>query len=196
MKILPIPATLSIALMLAVSPAITKAFSPPPVMNPPPSAKFSDFTKFEVTNIVMTAPFAGKGPNEQALGIIQREFTASTSSIIMIWNTAGAKAEKVRTLLIEPKVEGMKFVPKAARIWVGAMAGGSYVLISMKVTDKESGQVIATPMFYAHASAWSGAWGTGDDSMLTRIAQNMSNYVSGNYATAVGGISGSDAARK
>jgi hypothetical protein len=116
--------------------------------------------------------------------------------VLQAWNDAGSKAEKVRTLLIEPKIEEMKFVPKAARMWVGAMAGSSYVLISMKITEKETGQVIATPMFYAHASAWSGAWGTGDDSMLTRIASNMAGYITGNYSSPVGGVSGADARRR
>ena len=197
MKILPGSATLfTVLLFAAVSAIAREGFTPPPVMNPPPSAKFSDFTQFEMPTIVMTAPYVGKPVNDQALAIIQRQFTASTASILLIWTNAGSKAEKARTLLIEPKVEAMKFVPRAARIWVGAMAGSSYVLISMKITEKETGQVIATPMFYAHASAWSGAWGTGDDSMLTRIAQNMANYVTGNYTAAVGGVSGADAPRR
>ncbi len=199
MRILSTPATLITALLLAAMPAIAnaaKGFTPPPVMNPPPAAKFSDFTQFEVRNIAMGAPFAGKAANDQALANIQREFTSSTASIMLIWNNAGSKAEKVRTLLIEPNIEEMKFVPKAARFWAGPMAGGSYVLISMKITEKETGQVIATPMFYAHASAWNPGLDAGGDSMLTRIAQNMSNYVTGNYTAAVGGISGADAPRR
>jgi hypothetical protein len=70
------------------------------------------------------------------------------------------------------------------------------VLISIKLAEKETGQVIATPLFYACSGAWSGAWGSGENHMVARISQCMSDYIVGNYTAAVGGVSGADAPRR
>jgi hypothetical protein len=198
MKTLSIPATFFTALLLAAVPAPAADTSQPWLMNPPPAEKFSSFTRFEMPNIAMFPPYAGKGPNVKALTVIQRDFTKATAPALQAWNEAGAKAEKVRTLLIEPRVEEIKFISGGTRFWAGGLAGDSFVRITIKISEKETGRVIGTPMFYAKANRMAGAWSVGatDNVMLTRVAAHMAAYVTGNYAAAVGGATGEDPPKK
>lgn len=59
------------------------------------------------------------------------------------------------------------------------MAGSSAVLMQVRFTDVNSGEVIVQPVFYAKAAAMSGAWtfGAQDNAMLSRLADNACNYV-------------------
>ena len=59
----------------------------------------------------------------------------------------------------------------------------------MKLTDQDTGQVIAEPEFYQHAEGMAGAWtfGAADNSMLVRSASLALDYLKDNHATAQGG---------
>jgi hypothetical protein len=87
------------------------------------------------------------------------------------------------TVIIEPAIEDMKRVNGAGRFFAGAMAGSSAVLLRTKYIDAASGEVIASPVFYARASAMSGAWTMGamDNVMLNRIAEQACSYAKLNY---------------
>jgi hypothetical protein len=54
----------------------------------------------------------------------------------------------------------------------------------MQVTyrDLGSGEIVANPEFYEQANAWGGAWsfGTTDNLMLSRAAQDIVNYTAAN----------------
>jgi hypothetical protein len=166
----------------------------PPVMNPPPAEKLSAFTRIELSSIQMGAPYAGKGSNDKALAVMQKEFTDKMSAPIAAWKTAGEKNANARTLVIEPKVEEIRYVSGAARFWAGGLPGDSFLLVSLKLTEKETGKVIATAMFYAKADRRGAGWTVGgtDRAMLGRTATNMAAYLTGNYDTLVGGRSGTD----
>ena len=62
----------------------------------------------------------------------------------------------------------------------------------MKLTDQDTGQVIAEPEFYQHAEGMAGAWtfGAADNSMLVRSASLALDYLKDNHATAQGGRTG------
>jgi hypothetical protein len=64
----------------------------------------------------------------------------------------------------------------------------------MRVTyaDETTGEVVASPVFYQHASAMGGAWSVGgsDNAMLSRVANLITTYTKNNYAAAVGGPTG------
>ena len=104
------------------------------------------------------------------------------------WNAkpAGANA---KTLKIEPTIRHIRFISGGARFWGGAFAGGSAVLMTVKLTDAGTGQLIAEPEFYQHASKMAGAWSFGatDKAMLVRISSMVADYLQKNYSAAVGG---------
>jgi hypothetical protein len=160
------------------------------VNNPAPAEKFSDFKQFELTKIALVAPYAGQDANEAALKKIQEHLSNRMDPVIAKWNEAGSNGS--RTLLIEPTITEIKFINGAARFWAGAMSGDSAVILKAKITDKQSGNVIATPEFYAKANAMGGAWSMGgsDNAMLERIANRLADYLIANYPAAVGGASG------
>jgi hypothetical protein len=59
-------------------------------------------------------------------------------------------------------------------------------------TDESTGAVVASPVFYQHASAMGGVWSIGgsDNAMLSRVASLITTYTKDNYADAVGGPTG------
>ncbi len=161
--------------------------------NPAPAEKFSAFTRFELVPLAMPAPYAGQDANEAAKKKIQENVDARLVPLIAEWNKLGAE-RPARTLVIEPVITEIKFINGAARFWAGAMAGSSMVVIKTRITEKETGRLIAEPEFYARAAAMAGAWSIGgaDNAMLPRAANRLSDYVAANYDAAVGGATGAD----
>jgi len=162
--------------------------------NPPPAEKFSAFNRFELAKIALPPPYAGQGGNEKARAKIQEDLSQRMDPALKQWNATGATEEPARTLLIEPAIAEIKFINGTARFWAGAMAGSSAVIMKARISEKETGRVIATPMFYARAEAWGGAWtfGVTDNLMLDRIAGRLADYLLGNYGSAVGGVTGAE----
>lgn len=161
--------------------------------NPPPAEKFSNFTRFEMPTIVLVAPYAGQEANEKALVKIQENVSLKMTPALAAWNNSGETGGRpVRTLLIESTIPEIKFINATSRVWAGAMAGSSAVILRARIIEKETGKVVAEPEFYARAAAMSGAYSIGgaDNAMLVRIANRLTDYLLANYPQAVGGPSG------
>jgi hypothetical protein len=163
-------------------------------MNPPPAEKFAAFNRFEMEKITLVAPYAGQAANERAVAKIQENVDLKAAPQLQGWNNAGAGVTPARTLVFTPVVTEIKFISGGARFWAGAMAGSSAVIMKVTITEKETGRVIATPMFYARAAAMGGAWtfGSTDNLMLVRIAGRFTDYLAANYAAATGGRTGAE----
>lgn len=130
--------------------------------------------------------------NEKARRKIQENFDLRVNPLVAEWNAGADDAGEVRTLLIEPAIQDIKFVNATARVWAGAMAGSSAVVLRMKLTDAATGEEVAHPEFYQRAAAMGGAWtfGSTDNNMLVRITELPAQYLRANYAEAVGGPTG------
>ncbi|HKY06638.1 MAG TPA: hypothetical protein VJQ55_00265 [Candidatus Binatia bacterium] len=111
--------------------------------------------------------------------------------IVDKWNRA-PQSGGIRTLVIQPRIEHIKFIGGGARFWAGPIAGSSAVIMKVKYIDKNSGKLVAEPEFFQRAAAWSGAFTVGgqDNAMLARIVTLVAEYTNGNYDSAVGGPSG------
>jgi len=166
--------------------------------NPPPSRALNAYDRFEIAPISMEAPYAGQASNEDARKRIQTNLDERTNSLVQGWNGQAAKHSPPKTLKIEPAIRHIKFVSGNARFWAGAFAGGSAVLMTMKLTDAQTGEVIAEPEFYQHASKMGAAWSMGgtDKAMLVRIGTLAADYLNANYSTAVGGPTGKESKKK
>jgi hypothetical protein len=160
--------------------------------NPPPTAPFNGYGKYELKPLTVMAPYAGQPPNEKAAAKIREHISAQIEPIVSAWSVAGTASGKTGTLVIEPVIEQIKFIGGATRFWVGALAGSSYVILRLKISERETGTVLAEPEFFQRAAAMSGAWSIGgqDNDMLQRIVTVASAYLNGNYQTAVGGPTG------
>lgn len=186
---LTVAACLSISIGSAHARTTIEASS---MTNPAPSEAFNRFDHFDVKPISMAAPFSGQSANEAALKKIQENLDLRLKPMLASWNAMPVKNTVMRTLLIEPRVESIKFIGGAARFWAGAFAGSSGVLIKVKFSDPSTGQLIAEPEFYQHANAWGGAYSIGgtDNAMLVREATLIADYINANFANAVGGRTG------
>jgi len=178
--------------MLVLGFAATALAEPPE--NPPPTSAFAGYDKYELLPIAMGPPYAGDEGKEKAKTKIQDYMTAETGPIIAQWNTDAAGSTRGQSLVIEPRIDKLKVVSTGARIWAGAFAGDSYVVMKMKIVEQPSGTVLGEPMFYQRASAMSGTWtfGAQDKDMMHRVVVLVNKYLQSNYTEAVGGPTGYD----
>jgi len=180
---------------LFIAGCATTYIKPSTVQNPAPVEKFSAFGRFEIQRITLSSTYSGQDANERASARIQEHFNDRVSPIIDGWNRAAPQAHQARIMVIEPRIEHIKFIGGGARFWVGPLAGSSAVIMKVKYIDKASGKLIAEPEFFQRAAAWSGAFTVGgqDNAMLARIVTLVADYTSRNYQEAVGGPSGAPA---
>lgn len=155
--------------------------------NPPPRAPLSAFQHFRLQPVVA----ANSEVSEQnaAMARISSTTRQKIGSIISGWENNNQSG---RTLKIEPRITELKFVSGTKRFFVGDFAGSSAVIMHLRLTDAETGEVIADPEFYQRAAAEGGTWTFGgtDKRMLDRIATVAQQYMQRNYAHAVGGPTG------
>jgi len=177
---------------LATTACATRYINPSTVQNPPPTERFAAFNRFELTSVALEPAYADQGANQKATAKIQEYFDLQVKPLINRWNGDKPAGQASRTLLIEPRIEHIKFIGGGARFWVGPLAGSSAVIMKVKYTDKTTGRVIAEPEFFQRAAAWSGAFTIGgqDNAMLSRIVTLVADFTSHNYQKAVGGPSG------
>jgi len=160
--------------------------------NPPPTEALGGFGRYEVKPAVLVGAYAGQAVNEKALASFQRNFDQRVGAWVTAQNAKPANGELVRTLVIEPRMEKVRFISGGVRFWTGPFAGSSRVLVKMKLVDQATGAVIAEPEFYQHARGMAGAFtfGATDNSMLIRVATLAQEYLQTNQTTAVGGSTG------
>lgn len=168
------------------------------VTNPAPAVALNSFDRFEISPIAMAAPYAGEEVNEEAKERLQVNLDERVPPLLTEWNAKEAKNAPPKTLKIEPAVRHVKFVSGKKRFWTGAFSGGTAVLMTVKLSDAATGEVIAEPEFYQHANAMGAAfsYGATDKAMLVRTTDLISDYLKANYAAAVGGPTGKDAEKK
>lgn len=162
------------------------------INNPPPSRALDTFDRFEIAAIAMVDPYAGQAANEQAKERLQTNLNERVPPLLAEWNAQPEKNQPARTLKIEPTIRHVKFVSGKARFWAGAFAGGTAVLMTVKLSDAASGETIAEPEFYQHANAMGAAYSFGatDKAMLIRVTDMVTHYLKANYTAAVGGPTG------
>lgn len=180
---------------LASGGCATTYIKPSTVQNPPPAEKFAAFNYFELKRVSLDDAYAQQNVNQRAASRIQEHFDERVASLVNDWNRGRTQDKSSRTLVIEPRVQHLKFIGGGARFWAGPIAGSSAVIMKVKYVDKSTGKLIAEPEFFQRAAAWSGAFTVGgqDNAMLARIVTLVADYTKGNYSDAVGGPSGAPA---
>jgi hypothetical protein len=185
-------AWLNLIVALFITGCATTYIKPSTTQNPAPAEKFSAFGQFEIQKVTLNPTYSRHDANLRASARIQEHFTARVNPIVDDWNRSIPPTPQPRVMVIEPRIEHLKFIGGSARFWVGPLAGSSAVIMKVKYIDKASGKIIAEPEFFQRAAAWSGAFTVGgqDNAMLARIVTLIADYTKGNYQEAVGGPSG------
>jgi len=169
--------------------AVVDYIEPKNATNPAPTAALDQFDRFEISPFAMDAPYAGQAANEAARERLQANLDLRAQPLLAQWNAVAPKHQPSRTLKIEPTIRHIKFISGAVRFWAGAFAGGTAALVTVKISDAATGEVIAEPEFYQHANKRGAAWSFGatDKAMLIRVTSMITDYLQKNYSAAVGG---------
>lgn len=178
----------TVGLTLACAACVTH-IRPDTTSNPPPRASFSAFQHFRLQPVAAdTAEVRGQ---DAAMAKISANVQQKLANTLATWES---RKQGGRTLNIEPRVTELKFVSGGKRFFAGAFAGSSAVVMHVRLTDADTGELIGDPEFYQRAAASGGAWSIGgtDNGMLVRIATAAQQYMTRNYDHPVGGPTGLD----
>lgn len=158
--------------------------------NPAPAHKLQGYAGYELKPVTLAPDLAGKKNVDKVVAKVEENIQQSVAPIVKEWNSSAAAGKG--KLIIEPAIVSIHKPSGANRFFAGAMAGGSHILMKVKITEESSGKVIAEPEFYRRANAMVGAWtmGAHDNAMLQKIAGLLANYMTANYTEAVGGDTG------
>ena len=176
---------MSAALLLSAAPLINAAEFEKPAEdanNPAPTVPLNTYQRFEIVKVAMDAPYAGQKGNEVARDYLQGNLDERVGAVLKTWNDQPA-GDAPRTLKIEPKLTHVRFISGGKRFFAGGLAGKSWVYVTAKLTDAQTGAVVGEPGFYQQANALGAAWtfGTTDKTMLIRISSMLRGYLQQNY---------------
>ncbi len=179
------PTVIAAALLLFAAPLINAAEFEKPAddaRNPPPTVALNTYQRFEMARVAMDAPYAGQKGNEVAREYLQGNLDERVGAVLKVWNEQPT-GDTPRTLKIEPKMTHVRFISGGKRFFAGGFAGKSWVYVTTKLTDAQTGEVVGEPGFYQQASAIGAAWtfGTTDKTMLIRISSMLRTYLQQNY---------------
>ncbi len=169
--------------------AMAEKIEPSSASNPPPQSAFASFDRFELLPIEVPETYAKNKGNRKAVAKLEEHLQRDLGSTLESWNQQAPSNDPPRTLRIEPRIEKIRFIGGGKRFFAGAFAGKSAILMRVRFSDADSGEIIADPEFYQHAAAMAGAWSVGgaDNAMLARESTLINQYVQANYDQAVGG---------
>lgn len=173
------------ALLLVAAPFVEAAEFKKPAedsKNPAPAVALNTYQRFEMTPVAMDAPYAGQKGNEVAREYLQGSLDERVGAVLKAWNEKPA-GDAPRALKIEPRMTHVRFVSGGKRFFAGGFAGNSWVYVTAKLTDAQTGAVVGEPGFYQQANAIGAAWtfGTTDKTMLIRISSMLRAYLEQNY---------------
>jgi len=149
----------------------------------PSKIKFSEFKAFELKETVLN-PQENSEANQKSAKKIDEMLAAGLKGIwpdLKVIPAGGdfSKSDQ-RTLQIIPRIEHIRLVSVGTRVWFGAMAGGSDLVMHVDFRDSSTGEIIANPDFWKGNSAWSGGWGSKDNQIRDAAVAQIIGYTTAN----------------
>lgn len=150
----------------------------------PSKVKFSEFKAVELKPFGIAPEHADNKGNQKSAEVmndlLQQELKILFPNLKVL--PAGAEFSKAdaRTLQITPYIADIRKVSTGARIWVGAMAGSSFVVVQVTYRDSSTGEVIAQPQFKRSASGWNDAWGEKGNQLRDELCHDIAHYTEAN----------------
>jgi len=143
----------------------------------PPSVAFGLFTP------VFLKPLTNQTPQDFPPVAVKRVQIGFHNCLTIVFDSIvpysdDAVKANPTALVLEPVILDGKKVSIGARIAFGAFAGSSAVQMQVTYKSAKDGSILAQPVFYAKASAMSGAWtfGAQDNAMLDRLSASACQY--------------------
>jgi hypothetical protein len=163
-----------------------------PINNAAPAQVLSGYAAYELKPVTVAAEYAGNETAEKVRVKVEENLQAKLKPLLASWQEMHGGSGKQGTLVFEPQVKEVRFISGAKRFWAGAMAGGSHLVVQLRITEAETGKLIAEPEFYQRAGSMAGAFtmGAKDNLMMVHVADAAVNYAKANYEAAVGGPTG------
>lgn len=164
--------------------------------NPPPAEMLDAFDRVEIRPMTLDEDYSGSGSGRKARDAVRRNFEKELQPWVAARNGQPARNDPPRVLVIEPRIDGVRFVGGAARFWLGPFMGSSRVLLRLRLVDAATGAVVAEPEFYQHTRGMSGGFTLGvmDKAMFVRVAGLAADYLEKNTTALVGGPTGAEGA--
>jgi hypothetical protein len=152
----------------------------------PTKVKFGEFKRAELKLTALPEKFRNNKGNQEHAKRIDEMLLAGLKPLFpeLTVVPAGGDFSKPaeRTLQISPNIKEIRLVSVGSRVWLGAMAGGSDLVMQVVYRDSSTGEVIADPDFWKGNNAWAGGWsfGSSDNQIRDGIVNSIVNYTSGN----------------
>jgi hypothetical protein len=149
----------------------------------PSKIKFSEFKAFELKETVLSPQENSEGNQKSAKkidGMLAAGLKGIWPELKVIPPGEDFSKSDQRTLQIIPRIEHIRLVSVGARVWVGAMAGGSDLVMHVDYRDSSTGEIIANPDFWKGNSAWSGGWGSKDNQIRDAAVAQIIGYTVAN----------------
>ena len=150
------------------------------------STPLGSFQKVILVKSAINEPYAGQGANIKAINKVDEILAMGVPEVLQnvevksVEEMANYQPGSERTLLIKPVVKQVKFISGGARVFAGAFAGSSVLVMDFSFEDANSGAQLSNPGFFRKAGAYTDAFGVGSNRMLDDVAQDAINYIKTN----------------
>lgn len=156
--------------------------------NPPPSVALSTFERYELAPLALADGLDAHKGNVVAQRYLQVDLEERLRKLVDAHNAAAGDAPG-RTLVLTPEVSAIRFITGGKRLLFGGFGGKSWAVLTLRLVDKATGEVVAKPRFEQRALGIFGGYslGASDKLMLARLADMAAAYLVDNAQAPVGG---------
>jgi len=137
----------------------------------PPQVPLASFGSFEILPVATSPEVASKPEKVEMVTRLGQDLEARLRPMLKSWEASAAPEARGRILVIQAKVTSLHVVSGGARFFIGALAGNSSIDMDLTLSDKQSGQVIASERINKSSDAMAGAWSIGSSD------RNLPEYV-------------------
>lgn len=147
-----------------------------------PTKTFASFAEYELKPFVLSPAVTEDEDKVVEAKILEQHINDKLLPLFDMWSRADP-TDRSGKLIVQPELVSIRIVSGGARFWIGAFAGDSNIDLDLKITEKDSGDVIATPRIQRDADAMAGGWSIGksDDNLHDYIAFITREYFESNY---------------
>lgn len=152
----------------------------------PSKIKFGEFKNVEMKPFGIAEKHAAHEGNQASAkvmdGMLQADLRSLFPNLKVLPPGADFTRSAERTLQITPFIEDIRKISTGARIMLGAMAGGSHIVVKMTYRDGATGEAIADPEFVYKANAWTDSWAMGAEGnqMRDKLCRHIVDYTRAN----------------
>ncbi|MFO0689177.1 MAG: DUF4410 domain-containing protein [Myxococcota bacterium] len=150
----------------------------------PTEVPLDQFNAFELAPIGMSPDVSAAQEKVAVAKDVEARLEARIRPLLDGWNrSASTTPGKPRTLVVKPTIASMHVVSTAARFWIGAMSGDSYIDLDLTLVEKETGALIANQRINRNSNAMAGAWSVGasDRNLPDYIVDIAYQYLADNH---------------